>query len=598
VSSTAKPGVGTRRLTPRARWAIGQASDAFDRALGEECYLRCPEHGVDHTGKTARAIVINCALAAHDGDERFIDRAVRVARAVTGRLGQDDAAGNAWVFFPGRHHPKNISTNVIDCGECVDALATLLHAAGDHLSHIDRARLEEAIRLCADTYLAPTAPGKPVINQRLWGAMGLAKASAVLDEPSWAQAARTAVERALAEMRSDGSFPYVADATAIGEHDGISDLTVYYHSRVIAFARYALDLIGDDSHADELRRAVDFLVDVLRPDGVKPLALEGKRWFWDSDFEVGSAAYDAYALATDGRAATRRLAGIVAARSARAVGPDGFVDASPTGPAFVCRVFHTADLAWLARAHMAAELEDLPTNPLLLEPNAPVHHAEAGVVRIQSRKACAMLRTAKRPANGLVGGRVGGGGLVYTGRSENGWVNVLSSVCEPWMPEGTWSLAPTSRQLPTKFDKATRFRLHIARMHWRAGRRRYALRMLYRLFGPPAWAAANRYASSHALDGNVTMQDDAVLITSWLARQDGEVHPDVETERRYEIRADRLSVADTVLVRQPIAGLAYHFPQASRTLTVDAPTSWHMADHHICFGPLGVRTRASIRYEI
>ena len=95
----------TVRLTPRARWAIERASDAFERLLGRDGYARCPEHGVDHTGKTARAIVLNCALASESEDDRFIRRALRVARAITGRLSQDDAAGGAWVFFPGSAPP-------------------------------------------------------------------------------------------------------------------------------------------------------------------------------------------------------------------------------------------------------------------------------------------------------------------------------------------------------------------------------------------------------------------------------------------------------------------------------------------------------------
>ena len=412
-----------------------QASDAFERLLGRDGYARCPEHGVDHTGKTARAIVLNCALASDDPDDRYIDRAVRVARAVTGRLGQDDAAGGAWVFFPSR--PHYMSALLVDCGECVDALATLLEVAGDRLPDIDRARIEEAIRLCAETYLAPTAPGAPVVSERLCSALGLASAAAALDEHGWIDTVRETVAGALGEMRPDGSFPAVGD-TAVTDH-----------GRILAFARCALTRIGDrESHAEALQRGVDFLIDILRPDGVKPPALDGQRWCWDADAEAGSAPYDAYALATDGRPAALRLAGIVAARSAQAVGPDGLVDACPTGATAISRVAHTADLAWLARAHAAAELDDLPTNPPPPKPAPPIHRADAGVVRLQARRACAILRVRKKPANGLVGARIGGGGLVYVGDAERGWANALAPVCEPWMPEGTWFLSSAAQAAP------------------------------------------------------------------------------------------------------------------------------------------------------
>jgi hypothetical protein len=429
--------------------------------------------------------------------------------------------------------------------------------------------------------------------------MGLASAAAVLDEPRWADAVREAVSTALDEMRADGSFPYVTDASDIREHEGIADLTVYYHSRVIAFARYALNRIGDtNSHVDQLRRGLDFLVDILQPDGVKPLALEGKRWFWDADSEAGSAAYDAYALATDGRPATRKLAGIVAARSAQAIGPDGLVDATPGDPAFVCRVFHTADLVWLARAHAAAQLDDLPANPLLLEQKPSVHHADAGVVRLQTRRACALIRTSKRPASGLVGGRIGGGGLVYAGNAETAWSNLLSQVCEPWMPEATWFLAPSASDRPKGLDAPTRFRLHVARMHWRAGRRRYALRLVYRLLGPPAWAAERQYASIHALDSEITLADDGVTINSWLAQRDGTVQPVLRTERRYRLGGNRLWVDDNVKVEGPVGGLAYRYPRAIEAFDVDAPTSWHVTDHQVRFGPLRAGAAVSIQFEI
>ncbi len=599
MTSATTTGPETARLTPRARWAIERASDAFERLLGSEGFAPCPEHGVDYTGKTARAIVLKCALASDDADDRYIDRSVGVARTIIGRLGQDDSRGGAWVFFPNRYQPHHVATQLEACGESVDALATLLEVAGDRLPDIDRARIEEAIRLCAATYLVPAVSDAPIIGERLCGATGLASAAAVLDEPDWADAVREAVAGALGEMRPDGSFPYVTDAAAIAGHEGVSDLTICDHGRILALARYALARIGDsESHADDLRRGVDFLIDILRPDGVKPLALDGRRWCWDADSEAGSAPYDAYALATDGRPAALRLAGIVAARSAQTLGPDGLVDACPTGATAISRVAHSADLAWLARAHASSELDDLPTNPPPPKPAPPIHHADAGIVRLQTRRACAILRVRKQPANGLVGSRVGGGGLVYVGDTERGWANALEHVCEPWMPEGTWFIDSTTRPGPAPLDADAWFRLRIARLHWRAGRHRHALRMLYRFLGPPAWAADGQFASIHALDGEVTLEDDGVQVASYLARADGQPHPALLTERGYRWNGDRLLVADAVSVAKPITGLAYRYPRAIEWFEVEAPTSWRVHDHQVRFGPLGAGVTASIRYEI
>ena len=122
--------------------------------------------------------------------------------------------------------------------------------------------------------------------------------------------------------------------------------------------------------------------------------------------------------------------------------------------------------------------------------------------------------------------------------------------------------------------------------------------MLYRFLGPPAWAAARQFASIHALDGRVTPEDDGVAIASWLARRDGQPHPALRTERRYQWRNDRLLVADGVNVAQPITGLAYRYPRGIEWFEVDAPTSWRVRDNHVPFGPLGTGVTASIHYEI
>ncbi len=593
------------RLTGRARWALDAASEGFERLLGPDGYARCPEHGVDHTGKTARAIVINCALHAAGGEARYLDRAVRIAGLVTGRLGQDPDAGGAWIFFPGLHDPANISTNIIDNGECVDALATLLRHAGDQLDQIDRSRFEDAIRRCCDSYLVANVATKPVINQRLWGAMGLASAAAYFDEPRWVKAVHAAVERSLGELRADGSLPYVTDADDLGEHAGSADLTVYYHGRCMAFARFALQAIGGTArHEADLRRAADFLVTVLRPDGVKPLGLEGKRWFWDADSESGSAAYDAYALAADGRPELLDLAGRVAARAEQSVGSDGLVGATADAPSFVCRVFHAADLAWLARAHDAGALDDLPANPAIGQRGAPVVCGPSGVVRLEAQRSCAILRANKQPASGLVGGRIGGGGLVYVGNVDGTWRNELGFVPEPGVPEATWIVEPgaatrgrtTASLTPSGADR--RFRLHIARTHWRAGRRAYALRMLWRFLGPPAAAAERRWQSNHAIEADVETSGDGVIVRSGLAHMSGELLAGAHTERRYLLDRIELSIDDLLRADRAITGLAYRIPAAAGTIAIDAEAGWRLDGNYIRFQPLEAGASARLRYRI
>lgn len=592
-------------LTARAAWVLATASSAFERLRDDNGYTPCPEHRVDHTGKTARSIVINCALHAHTNQDRYLTRAVATATRVAARLAPDPGADGAWVFFPGLHDPRNNSTNVIDAGECVDALATLLLHAGDELAATDRLSIEQAIRLCCDTYLRRNVIDKPVVNQRLWGAMGLAAASAALDEPAWARTVVDSVGGALAEMRSDGSFAYVRDAALLGEGVGISDLTVYYHSRCVAFARYALRHVNaESSFEDRLRTGADFLAFVLRPDGVLPLGLEGKRWFWDADAEVGSAPYGAYVLAADGRSSLLPLAGRVAAQSAAAMGEGGLIDATPGAPAFVCRYMHTADLAWLARAHAAADLDDLPSNSPTGGRSAPAVARDAGVARLETPRLCALVRTQKQPADRLVGGRIGGGGLVYVGNARAGWRNQLRFRSEPDVPEATWEVLPGPRRrvLPdfrrVLARRESRFLLHIARSHAYAGRWPYALKFLWRHIGPPAWRASRRWLSSHALEGEVEVTDDQLTVASGVALADGRAHDGVRTRRTYRIEAGGLAVRDQLENSNDMADVRYWLPAATRELQVDSDAPWRRAGNVIEIGPLPADATVCVEYRI
>ncbi len=591
-------------LTPRAAWALAAASAAFQRLRNSRGYTRCPEHGVDHTGKTARSIVIDCALHAHTNQPRYLEQAVATARLVTARLAPDAAAGGAWVFYPGLHHPRNTSTNIIDAGECVDALSTLLAHAGAALGSGDRQSIQQAVRLCADTYLTANVTGKPVVNQRLWGAMGLASAAAALDEPAWAAAARASVDGSLAEMRADGSFAYVRDAALLGEGAGIADLTVYYHSRCLAFARRALRLVGGEDHAeDRLRDGADFLALVLAPDGVKPLALEGKRWFWDAGAEVGSAPYDAYALAADGRPELRPLAGRAAAASAAALDGDGLIDAARGAPSFVCRVFHTADLAWLARAHAAAALDDLPAAPPGGGSTGARTAADAGVARLDAPHACLIVRTNKRPADALVGGRIGGGGLVYAGRRNDGWRNRLRHRPEPAAPEGDWLVRPAGAAAALAWGQQTslrqaRFQLHVARSHARAGRWRYAAALLWRRFGPPSWAAAAWRRSSHALASRLQPLDDGLRLHSTVAHPDGRTLAGVRTRRSYRLVDGAIDVRDDLDTTLPLAEARYLVPAAADDVQVQADGPWRRRGDSLHFGALAARAALSVAYRL
>src|SRR5919108_2189000 len=344
----------------------GPAAEVVDWFAAAARYLHrpdptCPEHGVAHTGKLARAIVLDLALLAATGGAAYLDRAVGRARYVAARLAPDPEHGGL-IYLPGRLDPRNCSTSLIDSGECTDALARLLrHDRAASLPAEDRALLWHTVERNAETYLRQTIAQKGITNQRLWGAMGLASAYQLAPHAVWRAAIREALARSLTEQRADGLWGYEP-----GNRGGTSrpaapsaDLTVYYHGRCLAFLFHILDCVPDvdeDGRAEAaLYRGLAFLAAVIAPDGLKPLALEGKRWFWDGSYEAGSNAYDVYALLRGaerfGRVDWRRLAHRCWRQLARHQQSDGGLKAchDPHTCDFVCRDFHTADLAWTAQ---------------------------------------------------------------------------------------------------------------------------------------------------------------------------------------------------------------------------------------------------------
>src|SRR5207248_3150805 len=120
---------------------------------------------------------------------------------------------------------------------------------------------------------------------------------------------------------------------------------------------------------------------------------------------------------------------------------------------FVCRDFHTADLAWTAQV-----LDELP-NPGVAQPapwpiqSGDCNFAEAGVLRLESPHTVALVRTTKLPRNTQFGGAAGGGALCYAGHAP-GWANVLTIDRERALVEGSFVLYPAR---PNRLGALRRF---------------------------------------------------------------------------------------------------------------------------------------------
>lgn len=417
---------------------------------------RCERHGIAHTGKLARSIIID--LAVHDAciagaidssGELAWSRALARADWVIGRLAPDPHHGGL-VFWPGRLDARNNSTSLIDAGECVDALAELIrHPRFESVPEALQTRVVDAVSGCASTYLSTSVATRGFVNQMLWGAMGLAHAcAAVPGETAWRDGVREAVNRALGAQHPDGSWGYEIGA-GHAMHPGTADLTVYYHGRCLAFLHHIRDFLpgidNDGRVSDALRRGTDFLAGVVASDGRKPLAIEGKRWFWSGQDEVGSHAYDIHALVRGASLTGDHGLLTVAWHSwTSLIGRmdlNGAVRAGgETDPMdIVCPDFHTADLAWVARVWRL--LEGHADLPRTLEVTSPARYwADAGVARVAHGPVRALVRTRKSPANTQWGGAVGGVTVVATGTGPVPWVD------GPFTP-GSLTVRRTGRSL-------------------------------------------------------------------------------------------------------------------------------------------------------
>ena len=579
----ATPHVGNR--STEALDALARVSDYMHAATGATGELVCPEHGIDHTGRSSRSIVIDCFLYAATAEPHYLRRAESRAATIANRLTQDPDHG-AWIYHPGRLHPANNSNNVIDSGECTDALSTLILQFGDEIDPDLRNLALDAVTRNCRSYLAGAVVSKEVTNQRLWGAAGLAAAFSLTGDSSWKAAVIESVERSIDDQNPDGSFPYHPCPTRFGMHEGAAGVSVYYQSRVLAFAAYALSLCGEpETFRQPLQAGLEFLRAASAPNGYKPLAIESKRWFWAGDAEAGSHPYDIYALAAlreneDVRDEIR----VKCARLLETQDDDGAFRGVPVGdPGFLCRHFHTADAAWLARACEITEVQPdfatgaLPTGaPARLFPNA-------GLVRMQRPDTCALIAARSEPRNLLWGAAADHGEVFYLGSRRRGWQN---EAVRPgrggsgWSSSGSLSLQDGLAAILriNRPARDLRFRLHVARSIWRSGRRlravfqlvRDARRLMVDGLGP-------RFRSRFWRRWSVDESPDDVTIMGGMADIEGAPLDGVTIRRSYEIDEHGLGVVETLESESPITGLAYTPPEGVESLDVESAWEWSAA---------------------
>ncbi|HEV8113986.1 MAG TPA: hypothetical protein VGR31_14530 [Planctomycetota bacterium] len=549
--------------------------------------ILCREHAVEHTGKSAYAIVSALELLALDParDADFLrELAVGQARRLVANLVREGDSP-CHTFRPGWHDPFNCSNSIIDGGAASDALAEIVRRLGPTLAPEERERFLAASVLHARTYLRYAVLDKGIPAQRAWGLTGLAAAAALSGDADLERASIEAIGALEAIQHADGSYPYHPVEWG-AEHAGESDVSAFYQSRITGFLFHALALLGRDP-ADPLfrgplARGLEFLLALQAPDGTKCGLVEAKPWYWGAEYEVASHPFDVHALAKGWRLDGRERFADAAVRSFRAWAahllPDGeprsHLPASGRGRSYQCPLFWSAHAAWILRAAVDLEAAFAREGAAAPAPSASgsidlrvqwFPQAELG--RLEDGRTIAWVR-GKRPGVNVHHGSPRGAGLLRVFDKRTGR-DVLDRGAGEWVgTAGAFSPARGWRSGSSEL----RFSLWLARVHARAGRFGAALRAPGRVFRDGVIAFASpRVGSAFDLAPEVDVLEDGVLLRSALAHRDGSRAPGSALVRRFRLEGDGLAVEEHVESDGAARSVDFRFPRGARDVVREGP---------------------------
>lgn len=545
----------------------------------------CPEHKLEHTGKSAGAAVLALQLAVHDPARRahYVDAAVGQGRRMATNL-RREGDSPCFTFWPGRHDPFNSSNAIIDGGACSDALSDLVKQLGPELSSVDRGAFADAATIHAWTYLRYAVLDKGIPAQRAWGLSGLAAAWALERGDDLAQRAELerAALQAVGELEGlqhpDGSFPYhPLDLGA--EHAGASDVSAFYHSRIPGFTLFALERLGEVERADQRageQRIGRIAAEALHgPDGIKCGLVEAKPWYWGANYEVASHAFDVYALAHGARVFGRERWARAALRAYRAwsmhLAPNGeprsHRDAPGSRKSYQCSVFWACHAEWIARAlpdleHFAARLDEPVRGPGRGIDLQVRWFPSASLARLEDDRVVAWVR-GSRPGFNLHHGSPHGAGLVRVVRvSDHAELVARERLSES--QEAEWSGHAGSFELTRGWKHGRsplRFSAWLARNHWRGGRFAQALGAPFDVARRGILAfASSAVSSAFDIAPEVELLPDGVRLVVELAHRGGERAGRARIQRTFQIDGEGLTVAERVLDRGTVRDLDYRVP--------------------------------------
>lgn len=546
----------------------------LDRMDGDGA-VRCPRHRVEHTGKNVYAALLHLYNWRYTREEEYLDAARRVVLRTVDNLGLDVGSG-VQVFLPGRTDGRNSSNNAIDGGACVDAICQVLDEVPEAFSDDERHRCDAAVTTHVDEYLRHAARDRPIPAQRLWAGTGVARAAVRMGRDDWRADALEGCARSLAEISPDGLCPYIPEGAPDCEHPGLSDLSTYYHSRTPGFVLAIHGVLGEPLEGTAraaVERALDALVAMRDGRGLKVLHNEAKAWYWESEYEVASHPFDAWALLRGGEVFGRddlvaEAGRVVEEWIAHLDTLDGAATShTGRGTNYQCQAFWSGHAAWLARV-----IDRVPVRAAARPPR-DVDLGEAGLVHVERERYTAVLRGAHRGSSHLFGCDVGGGALQSLVVRPNPKVAHGEEVVTPrtrfereragsflYRPDRGDGRLARWRALTTDQRGQLRFRAWTAAFEWRSGRPLRGLSIGWRYLVRRTWATASPWRASH-LDGATSHRYDGheLVFAGGLADHDGTRVDGVTATRRYAFDADGVTLDDRLAFDASLAAGRFRY---------------------------------------
>lgn len=543
--------------------------------------LLCPAHQIEHTGKSAGALVIACALAKHDPEadqDKLLDVARRLGKRLVGRL-QREGDSTCFTFRPGRHDPYNCSNNVIDGGACSDALAELVQTFDERLEPGEREEFAQASIKHAQTYLRYAVMDKGIPAQKAWAMTGVAQAYGLSGHDVLELTVREGVQLLAAAQNEDGSFPYHPLDQKPG-HAGASDVSAFYQSRVTAFTLFALQKVGLDptsgSYDEPIRRGLEFLMALQGPDGRKVQGVEAKPWYWAGPYEVASHPFDTYALAEGwrlfrkfplARGARLSFESWVAHLTAEGEPRDHMADA---GTSYQCPAFWAGHASWMARSlPMLEKIYQLPDPPPVVGVGLALsvqHFASVDLVRLEDDEVVAWVRGARPPFN-VHHGSPTGAGLLQVARKSDGELLLRRGAFGVWNEAewiGRWGLVAPRRGWDAAGGEV-RFGWWLARAAFRGARPVAALCAIPKILYRGVWrATSTRVTTAFDRTPQVELLNDGVVLDGRMGLADGSSVPATGFLRSFRVDGDGLVVEEHAQAAAKVRRLNYRLPKQAR----------------------------------